>query len=58
MAKLPPLNTVPKKPSKYAPGKCPKCGSKMEDGECEKCEGEDEDKKVEIKLSILLPGGD
>lgn len=65
MAEMPKIGK-PRKPSKYAPGKCPECGGKLdEDGECEcgygceECEAEKEaEKKVEIQLKILLPGGD
>lgn len=56
----------PRKPSKYAPGKCPECGGKLDkDGECEcgygceECEMEKEAARtIEIKLSLLLPGDD
>jgi hypothetical protein len=58
MPELPPLNGKPKRPSKYAPKKCPGCGEEMEDGECEDCSEKEEAKKIEIKLSILLPGGE
>lgn len=67
MAKLPPLNGKPKKPSKYDPKKCPECGGKLDsEGECEECdygceecEAEKEAaKQMEIKISLLLPGGD
>ena len=55
----------PEGESKYKSGKpmskakkCPDCGCKLEDsGECPNCE-EEADKQIEIKLSILLPGGD
>lgn len=58
MPELPPLNGRPKRPSKYAPKKCPACGEEMEDGECESCSEKEEARKIEIKLSILLPGDD
>lgn len=66
MAKLPPLNGKPKKPSKYDPKKCPECGGKLDsEGECEcgygceECEAEKEAaKQMEIKISLLLPEAD
>jgi len=57
---IPPLKSKPRKPSKYDPKKCPECGGKLDkEGECEECdygcEECEESKKMEIKISLLLP---
>ena len=46
----------PRKPSKYAPKKCPGCGEELDEkGECEECGSEEQEAAIKIEIEVLLP---